>query len=163
MEYTEQQVIDMNRTARVAGAVGERAKVPRIVARLARKGLDCILDYGCGRDAMHVKSLLAEGFVVHGVDIGENEQEEQPLGCGEYEVVYASNVLNVQPSLAGVRHVLEELRAFATHNGMVVVNYPQSPRKAALHPAAIPTEIRRVFSNHLNVGTAANPIWICRP
>jgi hypothetical protein len=48
--------------------------------------------------------------------------------AGSYDVAYAFDVLNFQPHTAGITHVLTSLRAAVHSSGVIVFNFPKSPR-----------------------------------
>jgi hypothetical protein len=142
MEVVMTKIEAMNKTARSNGAVGKNAIVPRIVKELAdwlcedgddMKDFIYILDYGAGPRCKHVLQLVAEGYKhVYAWEIGANfspyiHDEEALLQY--YDIVYASNVLNVQPSPAGIEQVVAQCFAATTAGGYCVFNYPKSPRK----------------------------------
>ena len=90
----------VTKTARYTGAVGKKAVVPRYVANIASFD-DEILDFGSGSKAIHVQMLKNQGFNVTAWDLGKNFVKgiHSPDALKrQYDIVYASNVLNVQPS-----------------------------------------------------------------
>lgn len=122
-----------NKTSRTAGAVGRDP----ICYRWVRDRIDKrsrILDYGAGKDAVHAGRLRDLGYdTVVAYEIGDNfnaathtaEPEENA-----YDVVIASNVLNVIPDVGMLRETVEELYHYTIKNGGIIVfNLPDKPRK----------------------------------
>jgi hypothetical protein len=130
MSYTE----EVNKTYRANGAVGKEAVVPKKIAEIfnPNDGLR-ILDYGAGTLALHAKNLRKLGFYVDAYDIGENTDSCNVQGLRfppEYDVVYASNVINVQPTLRDVQTIINHIKVYALKpGGKFLFNYPSTPRK----------------------------------
>lgn len=118
-----------NKTARSKGAVGQNAKVPRLVSERFYLQ-DHILDYGCGPDMIHVKKLISEGFDVDGFDFGDNVREDMitTIYRESYDVIYASNVLNTWSDPEMVLSSLTEIRHGLKPDGIFLCNLPESPR-----------------------------------
>lgn len=121
----------MNRTARKSGAVGSKPVVLDAVRKIADK-YSAILDYGAGSTARQAEMLRGEGYArVSTWEIGENfvDGVHDPDALGrQYDIVYASNVLNVQPTFDWLEHTMSELAGLVSKDGYLIVNYPQSPR-----------------------------------
>ena len=145
--YTSAELKALNKTSRSGGAVGQKAIVPRYtISRLLREPdgkSKAILDYGSGYPPYYTKLMLDLGFTdVTPWDIGDNHPYDcpDPLVLDEYalrwfdryDVIMASNVLNVQPDLDRVMQVFHELHMLLKPRGFVVMNYPRIPRKAGL-------------------------------
>lgn len=141
-DYPVEEVEMMNNTARSKGAVGANAVIHRLVAQNSNKD-DKILDYGAGKDLIHVNMLTNTGFRdVRGFDIGKNQTPKHldiyadfDRHTNQYDVVYASNVLNVQPSWLRVAMIVETSYKILKMGGLFYCNYPKSPRKHTLEPA----------------------------
>jgi hypothetical protein len=92
-----------------------------------------VLDYGCGAQQVHVPML--QGIFgkerVFACDFSIPGSREECLKR-EYGIVLASNVLNVIPTVDGIRLALKEIQACLLEDGYAIVNYPASPRKAGL-------------------------------
>lgn len=135
-----------NATSRSGGAIGEHAIVPRLVAELATtgeaggKGLK-ILDFGAGKDALHAKMLRERGLDVTAHDFGGNVKDgiHDPAALSKaHDLVYASNVLNVQSSPAMLRTTIGQMWNATAPGGRVIANLPFSPRKfEGLNPALV--------------------------
>ncbi len=153
--YSAGQAKAMNATSRDSGAVGgSKALVPKHVRKVASKG-DSILDYGAGRNAAHTKSLKSSGHNVTAWEIGDNFQDgvhdKGALGK-KYKVVFASNVLNVQPSKDKLMEVLREIKKVLQGGGTAIVNYPQEPRKSNVSTDQINSILENMFSSVEKVG-----------
>lgn len=124
----------VNGTYRATGSVGPKAVVPKYVRAIAFVE-DRILDFGAGRSGLHARQLREVGYHVDAYDIGNNVSGlhlwSRP-GIRDYDIVYASNVLNVQPSEELVRKVLGEIKSYVKPFGKVVLNYPKEPRYSNL-------------------------------
>jgi len=112
-------------TARAAGAIGQNAGLPKYVESIVGPGWR-VLDFGCGPAKIHVRRLReSTGAQVEGYDLG------MPRPYGAFDLVYASNVLNVQESIIQLNNTLAELY-YLQGTGKLYVNYPTSPRKLGL-------------------------------
>ena len=93
-----------------------------------------VLDFGAGFGAPHAARLRAEFPQVNIVawDFGRNFQSEVHDGAAlgrRYDLVYASNVLNVQSTLHALTGTIAQIAWVTASDGMAVANYPGSPRK----------------------------------
>ncbi|NIR17239.1 MAG: class I SAM-dependent methyltransferase, partial [Desulfobacterales bacterium] len=79
MGITPEEKVEMIKTARSKGAVGENAIVPRVVLSMYNSFLlgpnHTVLDFGCG-DGQHVKLLRGYGLRVNGCDFQEYPRKE---------------------------------------------------------------------------------------
>jgi len=160
---TAREVEVANKTSRTLGAVGKNAVVPKYVSENTDKG-DTILDFGAGKDAGHANALSKQGFNVTAYDFGNNVKEgiHDPNALAKkYDVVYASNVLNVQSSRNMLNNTLNEIAGSVKANGRAVVNLPASPRKMkSLDANMIERGLNQRFSSVERVGgTASVPIF----
>jgi len=91
------------------------------------------LDYGAGKKATQTKKLLEAGYNVTAYEMGGNVTEFHDTNAlnKKYDVVFASNVLNVQFTMDGIEKMLSEMDSCATR--YVIMNYPSSPRKFRDH------------------------------
>lgn len=115
------------RSARSTGAVGKNAIVPRIIPHLAKK-TKTILDFGCGKDMIHVKALREKGYSVEGFDFSIPNSYIDYVRDKKYDVVYLSNVLNVQPSEQMLSELITTITLCLKPKSIVVANYPYKPR-----------------------------------
>lgn len=164
MDATKEQIAIANSTSRAAGAVGARALVPRVIREIATPS-ERLLDFGAGHKAIHALSLRSEGYQVtaheFGVNIDPKLHDPSALDH-QYDLVYASNVLNVQSSDRMLRATITQIRGAVTPSGSAVVNYPISPRKLDLKPSELQEALGGYFSRVERVaGTSSAPVWRC--
>ena len=123
-----------NRTSRNTPSVGARAITPRYVEKIA-KPTDEILDFGAGKAAAHTQRLRSEGLNVTAYEFGDNVVDglhDTNALNRTYDIVYASNVLNVQGSDEMLDATLDGIvRTLKDENSAVYVNLPVSPRYGA--------------------------------
>jgi len=123
-----------SRTSKNPGAVSNNAIVPRFVIKYVNKN-DSILDYGAGRYPLHALRLKEKGYNVKSHDFGRNFNSELHDGGAlnlQYDVIYASNVLNVQSSEEMLISTIEQIIGLMKENSIFIANYPQTPRKSDL-------------------------------
>lgn len=131
--YHQNDIKTANKTARSKGAVGQKAILPMFVWH-ATKPEQSILDFGAGPMAIHASLLFSldrPHTVAH--DFGDNfvagVHDPEALSR-EYDVVYASNVLNVQATTEMLEETLAEIwQCVKPGTGRFICNYPRSPRK----------------------------------
>ena len=81
----------------------------------------------------------------------------------QYDVVFASNVINVQSSMEMLRETLTQIYKATKYGGEFICNYPSSPRKMNMTTDGIARIIKEAFGNVENVGgTKSSPIWRIR-
>ena len=133
-DISEQMMImDANRTARAAGAVGDSAITPKYVSSTSSPN-ESILDFGSGPKAMHSQNLRNQGLDVTSHEFGENVVEgiHNPNALSnQYSTVFGSNVLNVQGSSKMLQDTLDQMTSSVSSDGRLIVNLPSSPRKGA--------------------------------
>lgn len=164
--YHPEDVREANKTYRYNGAIGRRAITPRYV-RDTVAGCERILDYGAGTHAIHAAELRAMGLNVTAHEFGANQVPgvHEPGALERvYDVVYASNVLNVQPSMDALLRTLREIRHATMPGGRAIMNYPAQPRKLHLSASAMQALIWREFRAYpMEVGgTHRAPLWEVR-
>jgi len=111
----------------------DRAVVPPVVRQLATKS-DFILDYGAGPKGFHAHCLKVLGYPVIAYDFGDNYNEtahDSEALDWAYDIVYASNVLNVQGSAHMLGQTLREIYGVLNTGGKFIFNFPASPRYGA--------------------------------
>lgn len=120
-----------NATSRSRGSVGQNAITPKHVASIAKK-TDKILDFGAGKDALHTMTLRKLGFNVTAHEFGSNFNNiihsEDALAY-KYDLVFASNVINVQNSENMLIETLSSINNIVNDGGKFIFNFPSSPRK----------------------------------
>lgn len=132
--FTAEEIKVANATSRNLGAVGARAITPRYVEEIACTA-HTILDFGAGKAAAHARRMNERGLNVTAYEFGDNVVEgvhDRRALEHKYDIVYASNVLNVQSSVKMLGNTLELLAKATKTNGILVVNYPLSPRKGVM-------------------------------
>ena len=128
---SEEDIKVANLTSRNKGAVGEQAIVPKWIEENVNKK-SSILDYGAGKSAQHTERLSNEGYNVTAYEFGDNVNpniHDVNALDKKYDVVYASNVLNVQNSEEILNTTLKEISDALNENGYAIVNLPTTPRK----------------------------------
>ena len=140
-----------------------RAVVPLFVERNVDKSKS-ILDFGAGKKCTSTKYLLEKGFDVTAYDLwcgdGDELLDESALSR-QYDVVFASNVLNVQSSLLMLRETLNEIYNSVKNGGEFIANFPTSPRKLGLDVESMKVVIESIFRTKAEKvgGTKSAPIW----
>lgn len=155
--YNEEEIRDMNRTARSGGAIGSNAVVPRFVILSANEfPLERTLDYGSGPKAIHTDELRAHRIECHAWDVGDNFNPNihwsEALNR-KYNTVMMSNVLNVQPSRTHLETMLKEVVGLVNDIGRLVCNYPATPRKSDVKKKELVKILKSHFKYVVEVGT----------
>lgn len=155
-------------TARAAGAVGNNPSTLRAVRDHLRKTPYkqpvCILDYGCGPARRHVHELQqwceAQGIsaTVYGLDLADSAEHQQKMLARTFNVVYASNVLNVQPNIPWLNYTLNQLKNYAQTGATVFANYPNNPRKLGWNKATMREHLLSIGFT-LTVHMAHKHVW----
>lgn len=167
MQPFASEILLANRTARGAGAVGDRAVVPLMVMRWALRG-QTILDFGAGPQARHTLAMRALGLDATAHDIGANFDPalHDPSALSRtYDIVLASNVLSTAGSDAFLHRTLTETVEAVAPGGILFANLPASPRKAAWPrskadgDAMLDFLLRRLFRR---VQRLPSGFWACR-
>ena len=164
--FTEEEIKIANATYRSKGSSvfdkdgNVRSVVARFVASSVSKDKK-ILDFGCGSEFIQGKYLRGLGFDVYGWDFGKNRPQECVNQLDKiYDVVYASNVLNVISSLSMLTETLDQIYNCLKDGGMFVANYPQSPRKMLLSEKDLLDIICEKFGGHVNkISGSSAPMW----
>lgn len=135
-------------TARGKGAIGRHPlcyreaarRAPRIYAHKKRKLT--LLDYSCGtgdQAAQLLQDLTTEGIKALIVHYDLHPSYRDPARDGRrYDLVIASNVLNVQETEEQLSRTLQHLHNISLHSGcQVLCNYPNNPRKLGINLATL--------------------------
>lgn len=155
-------------TSRSAGAsaINKDGTIRAVVPLFIERNIDnskAILDFGAGRGATSTKYLLNKGFDVTAYDLWCGDGDELLDNCAlnkQYDVVFASNVLNVQSSIMMFLETLEQIYKAVKDDGEFVCNYPNSPRKMVFGASVVGAMIEKKFGNIEMVGgTKSAPIW----
>jgi len=135
MQISESDKKIMMKTARSSGAVGKGAILPNFIASIPALKQHTILDFGCGKKAIHVEMLREKGYqFVYGYDLSPVENPNYTVSDLKgipWHLVYASNVLNVQPSFTALQCTICRIADLARF-GVVYLSYPKTPRKLGL-------------------------------
>ena len=136
-----------------------------VVARFVEENINPaakILDFGCGSEFIQGKYLIQQGFDVDAWDFGNNK----PCECVDtleqiYDVVYASNVLNVISSLSMLTETLDQIYNCMKDGGVFVANYPKSPRKTLLTEEDLQEIIQEKFNGQVSrIHGTSSPMWV---
>lgn len=158
------------RTSRSSGAsaINKDGTIRAIVPLWVEKNVDkskTILDFGAGRWCTSTKYLKQKGFeniVPYDLWCGDGDEllDAQALDR-TYDVVFASNVLNVQSSLDMLHETLWQIWDALNYGGEFICNYPSSPRKMNLTADEIDHFIVATLGVIPEIvgGTKSTPIW----
>ena len=119
-----------SRTQYVGGSVGGSAVVPRLISDRYPTGIS-ILDFGSGKYPLHTIRLREKGYNVTPYDFGNNltKLHVQKALSRKYDLVFMSNVLNVQSSPKMIATTMNQIKDCMKKSGECILNYPTSPRK----------------------------------
>ena len=168
--FNEMEIKIANATSRSGGASAInkdgsiRAIVPRYVVEHINKE-DSLLDFGAGKGAVHTKWLREEGFNVTAYDFGDNIVEglhDKNALQKQYKVIMASNVINVSSSWDMLIKTLNQMNDCLEPGGMLVMNYPASPRKMDLSATEMAMIVQNIFKGLITRcgGTSSAPLWV---
>ena len=129
-----EDIVQMNKTARSSGAVGRNAIIPRYIINHPWMHRMKMLDFGAGPKAIHTQALRRQGMDVTPYEIGENAVPGFHLvnwldNQDAFKLVFASNVVNVQPNMECLEQTLKQMAFFTHPDGLCVFNFPNEPRK----------------------------------
>lgn len=165
--FTQEEIKIANATYRSKGSsvFDKNGSVRSVVARFVANSVNKdkkILDFGCGPEFIQGNYLRDLGFNVSGWDFGENK----PVDCVDklekiYDVVYASNVLNVISSQSMLKETLEQIDCCLKDGGVFIANYPQSPRKMAISEKELKNIIQEKFDGEVSkISGVSCPMWM---
>lgn len=168
--FSVEEIKIANATSRTNGASAKnkdgsiRAIVPKYVAEHINKR-DSILDFGAGKDAVHTQWLREQGFNVTAYDFGDNIIEglhDKDALRKQYKVIMCSNVLNVQSSMEMLLETLNQINDSLEPGGMLIMNYPASPRKMDLNATEMAMVVQNVFNGLITRcgGSNSAPLWV---
>lgn len=138
-EYDKEKIRIANKTSRTSGAsaINKDGTMRSIVGNYVLNNIPkdlTILDFGAGKDAVQTQILKDNGFTnITAYDFGDNVKEgihDPKALTKKYDVVFASNVLNVSSDEDMLRETLREI--WKASKQTIIFNYPSSPRKANL-------------------------------
>ena len=167
-EYDEEKIKIANKTARASGAsaLNKDGSIRSVVGRYVLDNISkdaSILDFGSGPAAVQTLALRDAGFKnVSAYDFGVNTRDgiQDPDALNKkYDVVFASNVLNVSSDEEMLRETLRDIKKAAKNE--IIFNYPSSPRKSGLNAQ----EVKDIIIDEYGVepelvsGTKSAPVW----
>lgn len=165
--YDPNYIQTVNRTYRARGATsgasGSRAIVPRIVREIIPKSART-LDFGAGTEAIHARNLRLSGYDVSAYDIGQNLDpsiHDKNALYKKWDCIYASNVMNVQPSRSTLVDLIYLISGMLVQRGIFIGNYPTSPRKSDVSVAELESILSRHFSIVTRIKGVSSPTWVC--
>jgi len=165
---TAEQIIVANKTSRNSAAIGHKAITPKFVRKyidgFSGKATMSVLDYGAGKTANHAQALVEDGYLCLAHEFGDNIDPRYHCELAmqnKYDVVYASNVLNVQQSLYMLDEMLDEVKSVMNPNAVFIANFPLQPRKMDMHAHQMFEMLRQRFETVTYVGgTKQAPIFL---
>jgi len=168
-DISPEEIMRANKSSRSSGAVGPKALTPRMVIKYindtGNKDIK-ILDFGSGKDAKHTYALRDMGLDVTAHDFSSNinDDHHDPNALNkEYDIVFASNVLNVQGSEEMMRRTLEDVLKTVKKDGVFIANFPSSPR----YGFESAKEAKKILEDYFDVvvihgsdgGRTSSPVW----
>jgi cyclopropane fatty-acyl-phospholipid synthase-like methyltransferase len=164
---TAQEIKIAKATSRSAGAsVIKDGKIRAVVPLWVESNVDkskTILDFGAGKGATSTKYLLSKGFDVVAYDlwVGNGDVLLDKFALNRrYDIVFASNVLNVQSSKEMLLETLNQIKSVLKDDGEFICNFPISPRKMEMNGHEMEEVLTSIFPNVSIVGgTKSAPIW----
>jgi hypothetical protein len=170
---TTQEMDIAKRTSRSNGAsaINKDGTIRAVVPIWVEKNVDkskTILDFGAGRWCTSTKYLRQKGFdnvTPYDLWCGDGDEllDDQALDRS-YDVIFASNVLNVQSSLDMFCETLWQIWDVLNNGGEFICNYPSSPRKMDLTADEVDHFIAATLGVIPDIvgGTKSAPIWRIR-
>jgi len=167
--FNPEHVAIANKTSRNSKAIGSKAITPKYVRKYVdenniKDGIN-ILDYGAGKAAAHARALLNDGYCCTAYEFGDNidKRYHDPLALEhKYDIVFASNVLNVQSDVDMLRKSLKQIHSVTCAGGVFIANYPLSPRKTTLSVDEMVEILQEFFRTIKRVGGSVSaPLWEC--
>ena len=138
--------------------------LPKIVEGIAKK-TDYILDFGAGKDALGTLYLRKQGFEnVDAFELGRNAIDglHYPHAMeSNYDVIFASNVLNVQPDVPRLLGVISDVKSCLNAGGKFICNFPVKPRHNDATTDFVETALRLAFNRNVERIKNHSPTWVC--
>ena len=145
-----------------------RQVLPNYVMKYAKK-TDKILDYGAGRDIFGTKILRDNGYDCAAWEIGDNfskELHDYHALERTYNIVFASNVLNVQPSISDAIDIVGDMDSLLKNKGYFFCNLPPKPRHNDMTDEMLESVLKLEFNqwgkNDELVEKIAPHVWKCQ-
>lgn len=123
-----------------------------------------VLDYGAGKAALHTQFLRDRGYNVVAHEFGNNAVPglHDPNATNrQYDLVFASNVLNVQSSLQMLQKTLDQIAGATKPDGCAIVNFPQHPRYGDFSNKDLIAELQSRFQNVTILEKKYGPVIKC--
>ena len=157
--FTKEYVDKVNRAYSIM--CSRKQSLPKIVESVAKQS-DNILDYGAGKDAFGTKYLREKGFNTIAYEIGGNVvngvHDPEALRM-RYDIVFASNVFNIQPTHSDVLDVVLEIQSLIVKGGKFICNFPR-PIKNNMRADDLESVLRLGFKTIERVKNSS-PTWVC--
>lgn len=173
---TPDEIREVVITYRCGGAIGgNQAFLPKVVKEFLSNSPSCadgythVLDYGAGKDAPHTfwLRMCSEAYKVTAWDVGVNfvpEIHNATALSRRYDIVFASNVLNIAPGWNALKRILDEVSSLVEiGSGMFFCNYPFSPRRIHLGTNEALREELLLRFNVVEVYSYTSGVWfLCK-
>ncbi len=165
MTIEEIKIANATYRSRGSSVFDKDGNIRSVVARFVEKNVGKdkkILDYGCGSEFIQGNYLRQLGFNVDGWDIGSNRPKDGVDKLEQiYDIVYASNVLNVLSSTSMLMETLNQVYDCLKNGGVFIANYPAAPRKMVIDRRCLEEIIQKRFGGGISMvgGTSSAPIW----
>ena len=171
MVYTQTEIEIANKTSRNSPAIGAKAITPKMVRqyiednKLDKEEIQ-ILDFGAGKAAAHAQKFVEDGFNCLAYEFGDNVDPR--VHCelallNKYDIVYASNVLNVQSSMRMLEETIIQVKLVMEQDGVFFANFPLQPRKMEMKGHELHSRLRDYFTDVIRVGgTSQAPLWLMK-
>ena len=150
-KYTPDEVRIANMTSRTSpnkkSGVGTEAITPKVVLKYATK-TDKILDFGSGKYPAYTIWLKNQGFNVTAYEFGNNINpvyHDVNALQKKYNIIFASNVLNVQSSEEMMETTLSDIKKSLLQGGLFIGNYPTKPRKMNMTNKELEQKFKQYF------------------
>jgi hypothetical protein len=149
------------------GAVGKNPVVLRVVKQFIQPNMKA-LDFGAGKFARQTAHLRAMGFNVTAHDYHNRREHDENALDRKYDLVFSSNVLNVQNSHAQLLNTVHKVAKATAPHGMYIANLPQPLYDAyrGMKPAEAAQKLEGVlrtrFGEVSRFPMAGHRIWICK-
>lgn len=154
------QIVRANRTSRN----WKTTAIDKIIRDIISKN-DIVLDFGAGKNAIQALRLQDEGYKVVAYDFGKNLNpsiHDPDALSRQYDLVYASNVINVQSSLKMLHETLSQIISVLKPQGKFIANYPKDPRMLGLSEERMIKELKKYFQSIQRYPGTKNVIWVMK-
>lgn len=142
-----------------------KSTYPNVMVQFIKNHLEyfhgkSILDFGAGKKMIFTHELRGLGLNVQACDCGENQTDEHVKITPNYEIIIASNVVNVQSSKGELRGLFQLIKE-NLNGGVFYFNYPSKPRKANLSVQEI-LEVACEYFGLIKRMKGKGPIFKCK-